>query len=114
MTKQEEEEEEEKGEEGALGSAWQGMAGRAVNQTGDSQSLQRWQRRHGGLEVRGWRQGWIPGGVRERWAAGGCGETTTKDSRFPTRLLYTQPGQSSPWQNLGSFIGAAVTLLIGY
>lgn len=67
-----------------------------------------------GLEILGWRRGRVPGGVRDGWEVSDCRETPTQGSRLPTRLLHIQSGPSSPWQNLSSFIGAAVTLLIGY
>lgn len=54
-------------------------------------------------------------GVRGGWEVGGCRETAaTRGSRTRACLSHTQPGRSSPWQNLSAFIGASVTLLIGY
>lgn len=54
------------------------------------------------------------GAVRGGWEAGGFRETAARVSRPRARLSHTRPGRSSPWQNLSAFIGAAVTLLIGY
>lgn len=48
------------------------------------------------------------GGWLRRSGGGGEGLWTR------ARLSHTRPGRSSPWQNLSAFIGASVTLLIGY
>lgn len=54
-------------------------------------------------------------GVRGGWEVGGCRETAAaRGSRTRVCLSHTQPGRSFPWQNLSAFIGASVTLLIGY
>lgn len=65
------------------------------------------------VERRGWRRRRVRG-VRGGREAGGCREAAARGSQTRASLSHTRPGPSSPWQNLSAFIGAAVTLLIGY
>lgn len=54
------------------------------------------------------------GGYQEGYGKGGRRVAAERQRPRTLGSPLAQPGPSSPWQNLGSFIGAAVTLLIGY
>lgn len=97
----------------------EGMAGRKTNEGERGREEERWrkrrrwQRRRGGQRRRGRRRVRVRGegvrGVRLRRNGGGGEELWAR-----SRRSHTRPGRSSPWQNLSAFIGASVTLLIGY
>lgn len=95
------------------GAGSEGEAGRTVNE-GERRRGSEVEKALETAKRRGGRQG--PGWRRPR----GCGRAAAEKlrrrggSRTRACLSHTQPGRSSPWQNLSAFIGASVTLLIGY